>query len=139
MVIAFLTELDKKKTRFARVRAARGPTQVYCRTPGDLSYQPHQLDLPSEASLLILAVGIRLLIKDITYRLTMRALYFCPHTLRRSVTAFYHNFQSLQHMLLPQWKVFIWTALILVFNAFENSKAKTNSPLILCWSAFSPF
>ena len=25
-------------------------------------------------------------------------------------------------MLLPQWKVFIWTALILVFNAFENSK-----------------
>ena len=36
----------------------------YCRTPGDLPYQPHPLDPTSKGPLLILAVPIRLLIKD---------------------------------------------------------------------------
>ena len=47
-----------KKARFARVRASRGHTQVYCRTPGALPYQPHPLD---PLSLPILAVGVHLL------------------------------------------------------------------------------
>ena len=42
----------------ARVRAARGLTQVYCRTPGALPYQPHPLD---PLSLPIPAVGVHLL------------------------------------------------------------------------------
>ena len=47
-----------KKARFARVRAARGHTQMYCRTPGALPYHPHPLD---PLSLPILAVGVHLL------------------------------------------------------------------------------
>ena len=47
-----------KKARFARVRAARGHTQMYCRTPGALPYHPHPLD---PLSLPIPAVGVHLL------------------------------------------------------------------------------
>ena len=55
-----------KKTRFARLHAARGHRQGYCRTPSDPPEQPRPLDLPSEAPLSSPFLLIQLLIKDVS-------------------------------------------------------------------------
>ena len=84
-----------RKARFARVRAARGLTQVYCRTPGALPYQPHPLD---PLSLPILAVGVHLLYV---------CMYVCMYVLQG-------NFSLLFRLGQTKCGVIITTYIVLV-------------------------